>query len=92
MGTAVIGTIVLGIFVLVGYSTYKNGEKEGCCGGDYSPKKVRYPERTPHTFSCANPQNAYSFISNESVSNAKSASYFPGCAGIIFPRAPVNKY
>lgn len=28
MGTAVIGTIVLGIFVLVGYSTYKNGEKE----------------------------------------------------------------
>ena len=36
MGTAVIGTIELGIFVLVGYSTYKNGEKEGCCGGDCS--------------------------------------------------------
>ena len=36
MATAVIGTVLLGAFVFVGYSTYKNRKKGGCCGGDCS--------------------------------------------------------
>ena len=47
MSTAVIGTIVFGLFVLVSYSIYKNSKKNSCGGNCPNCTLCPLPKKDP---------------------------------------------